>query len=77
MDTHSHSDKRVQVSKNEPEIKSDVSLYYISGCRRDPSIRVITDISLINVHMEFKLDPNDDPFCDNGTFENESQQSAY
>lgn len=26
--------------------------------------------------MESKLSPNDDPFCDNGTFENESQQSA-
>ena len=71
VDTHSHPDKRV--SKYEPEIKPDVSLY-ISRCRRDPSI--ITDISLIDVHMEFKLDPNDNPFRDHGKFENDSLQSA-
>jgi hypothetical protein len=58
---------------NEPEVKPDVSLY-LSGCRRDPSI--VTDISLIDVHMEFKLDPNDDPFRDHGTFENDSRRSA-
>jgi len=71
VDSHSHPDK--SLSKNEPEIKPDVSLY-ISGCRRDPSI--VTDISLIDIHMEFKLDPNDDPFRDHGTFENDSRQSA-
>jgi hypothetical protein len=59
VDTHSHRDR--SFSKNEPEIKPDVSLY-ISGCRRDPT--VVTDISLIDVHIEFKMDPNDDPFRD-------------
>ena len=59
VDTHSHPD--LNISKNEPEIKPDVSLY-ISGCRRDPTI--VTDISLIDVHMEFKKDPKDDPFRD-------------
>jgi hypothetical protein len=52
VDTHSHPD--LDISKNEPEIKPDVSLY-ISGCCRDPTI--VTDISLIDVHMEFKEGP--------------------
>jgi Fungal protein kinase len=71
VDTHSHRDTRI--NENEPEIKPDVSLY-VSGCRRDPSI--ITDISLIDVHMEFKLNPNDDPFRDHGTFEHDTCRSA-
>ena len=71
MDTHSHPDKNV--SKNQPEIKLNVSLY-VSKCHTGPSI--ITDISLIDVHMEFKLDPNDDPFSDNGTFKSVARWSA-
>jgi hypothetical protein len=59
VDTHSYRD--MNFSTNEPEIKPDVSLY-ISGCREDPT--VVTDISLIDIHMEFKVDPNDDPFRD-------------
>jgi len=59
VDTHSHRD--VNISKNEPEIKPDVSLY-IAGCRRDPT--TVTDISLIDIHMEFKIDPRNDPFRD-------------
>ena len=56
VDTHSHPDK--SISANEPEIKPDVS----SGCLVDPTI--ITDISRIDVVMEFKKDPHDDPFLD-------------
>ncbi|KAF8222204.1 hypothetical protein L208DRAFT_1371169 [Tricholoma matsutake] len=70
VDTHSHPDMSVT---NEPEIKPDVSLYE-SGCRKDPN--VVTDISLIDMIMEFKLDPKDDPFRDNGTFEHDTVQSA-
>ena len=75
MDTHSHRD--VKISKNEAEIKPDVSLY-IAGCRRDPTI--VTDISLIDVHMEFKIDPNDDPFRDpqeNGHDDNNSHLHPF
>ena len=75
MDTHNHRD--TNFGANEPEIKPDVSLY-LSSCPRDPA--VVTDISLIEVHMEFKMDLNDDPFRDsrdsNDPFENDSKASA-
>jgi len=56
VDTHSHPDK--SISANEPEIKPDVSLY-ASGCLEDTTI--VTDFSRIDVVMEFKKDPHDDP----------------
>ncbi|KAF8798329.1 hypothetical protein BYT27DRAFT_7151134 [Phlegmacium glaucopus] len=71
VDTHNHQD--MSASKTEPAIKPDVSLY-ISGCRTDPTI--ITDVSLIDIQMEFKLDPNDDPFRDHDAFEKDTLRSA-
>ena len=59
MDTHNRPD--IIISKNEPRIKPDISLY-VSGCRPDPTI--MTDTSLVDIHIEFKIDPKDDPFLD-------------
>ena len=72
VDTHRHADT-INSNTNEPEMKPDVSLYR-SGSRQDPS--VVTDMSLIEVLAEFKVDPTDDPFRDEGTFEHETVQSA-
>jgi hypothetical protein len=60
-----HSLRDMSVSKNEPEIKLDVV--------EIPS-SIVTSISLIGVHMELQLDPNDDPVRDHGSFESDSRK---